>query len=537
MCSPRHGSDEAMGVSVAAPGGHSSVSIVIVNWNTRDLLADAISSVIANAESFASNIVVVDNASHDDSVAMVRRAFPGVEVISSDTNLGFGAANNRGVATSNKPYFLFLNSDAELLSGTLPILVEALDEHPEAAAVGARLVHPDGRFQASFADFPRLWDEIGMLFALPRPLRRAGFPSYSESASQTACEADWVGAACVMVRRTAYEGIGGFDPSFHMYSEELDLCRRLRSAGWTIRYSPDAVARHHGGQSTTQRAGEQPALLWGSRLRYHRRYGSAGRATVLTLLVAIAYALRAGFWAARAIVARAERRDGYARRAKSAARAARCDGARLAAVPNGFDPALLDVPRSRCAGATLVYSGAPTYGPNRDAVLWFGREVLPRVRATHPTATLAVTGALDGVDLRPFTPLDGVDLTGYIADLPRFLANRAASVIPLLGGAGTRIKALEAMALAMPVVSTSKGIEGLDISDEEHCLVADSAEAMAAAVCRVLDDPDRCEAMGRRARDHVATRYGWDRIGARFVDLVEEAYEAAGRHSSGVRRG
>ncbi len=295
-------------------------AVVLVSWNTREVLADAIRSVEVHGEGLAGRIIVVDNNSSDGSATMVREDFPEVTVIENTANMGFGSANNRGVGVAIEPYVLLLNSDAELLTNTLTALVDELDRYTTAAAVGARLVFSDGSFQASFADFPKLWDEIGVLFALPRQMRGASFPTYSESDSRTSCEADWVGAACVLVRRTAFEDIGGFDPSFHMYSEEVDLCRRLRSAGWTIRYSPDAVARHHGGQSTTQRAGEQPALLWGSRLRYHRRYGSEGRATVLTLLVAIAYALRAGFWAARAIVARAERRDGYAQRAKSAAR-------------------------------------------------------------------------------------------------------------------------------------------------------------------------------------------------------------------------
>lgn len=218
-----------------------------------------------------------------------------------------------------------------------------------------------------------------------------------------------------------------------------------------------------------------------------------------------------------------------------AAQAAGFAGTRLAAVPNGFDPALLDVPRARANGPCLVYSGAPAYGPNREAVLWFGREILPRVRAAHPAVTLAVTGALDGVDPAPLAALEGVELAGYVDDLPGYLTRQAVCVIPLRSGAGTRIKALEAMALAMPLVTTSKGVEGLDVVDGEHCLVADTAEGFAAAVCRILDDPAWSEAMGCRARAHVATRYGWDRIGRRFVDLVEEVHQAARRRASEPR--
>lgn len=210
-----------------------------------------------------------------------------------------------------------------------------------------------------------------------------------------------------------------------------------------------------------------------------------------------------------------------------AARAAGFDAPRLEVVPNGFDPALLDRRREAVAPASLVYNGALSYGPNRDAVLWFGREILPRIRAAHPEATLTVTGALDGVDVAPLAPLEGVRLGGYIADLPAFLARQAACVLPLRGGAGTRIKALEAMALGMPVITTSKGVEGLDVEGEAHCLVADDAASFAAAVCRVLDDPSASAAMADRARRHVAERYRWDRIADRYVDLVEEAHASA----------
>lgn len=292
-------------------------AIILVNWNTRDLLRQALRSVREHA-GMPVHVIVVDNASSDGSPEMVRAEFPEATLIANPDNRGFGQANNQGFAASREPFILLLNSDAELTPGALPALVAELERHPEAGAVGGRLVYPDGRFQASFAAYPKLLTEALLLAGLAPRIWGVQYPSRRESASRRAREVDWVGAACLLLRRAAVDATGGFDPSFHMYAEETDLCRRIHGRGWTVRYSPQAVALHHGGRSTTQRSTEQPLMLWRSRLLYFRKHRPAWEARVLPLLIRGAHALRGLTWSLRARLAAGGARAEWQQRAAGA---------------------------------------------------------------------------------------------------------------------------------------------------------------------------------------------------------------------------
>lgn len=277
-------------------------AIVLVSWNTQDLLRQALRSVREHA-GMPVHVIVVDNASSDGSTAMVCAEFPEATLIANPDNRGFGQANNQGFAAGQEPFILLLNSDAQLTPGSLPALVATLEQHPEAGAVGARLVYPDGRFQASFAAFPNLLTEVLLLAGLAPRIWGAQYPSRRESASRRARAVDWVGAACLLLRRAAVDATGGFDSSFHMYAEETDLCRRIRGQGWAVRYCPQAVALHHGGRSTAQRSTEQPLMLWRSRLLYFRKHRPAWEARALPHLVRGAHALRGLTWSLRARLA------------------------------------------------------------------------------------------------------------------------------------------------------------------------------------------------------------------------------------------
>lgn len=297
---------------------HPLVSVVLVSWNTRDLLAAAVASVPPAAAGAPTEIVVVDNASTDGSPEWVADHHPEVTLIRNTANEGFGRANNRGFAASTAPYILLLNSDAALRPGALEVLVESLAAHPEAGAVGARLVFPDGRFQASYADFPTLRSEALALAGLAARIHGPRYPSREEADSREAREVDWVGGACVLLRRTALDAAGGFDPDYHMYSEELDLCRRVWRAGWTVRYCPAAVAAHHGGQSTRQRPADQPLWLWTSRVRYFRKHHARWEAAALGWMIRAAYVGRGLWWTARSLASRGSAREIWRRRASSA---------------------------------------------------------------------------------------------------------------------------------------------------------------------------------------------------------------------------
>jgi glycosyltransferase involved in cell wall biosynthesis len=214
-------------------------------------------------------------------------------------------------------------------------------------------------------------------------------------------------------------------------------------------------------------------------------------------------------------------------------------------IPNG-----IAVP-GKPGGATrttrrLVYSGAPTYAPNLEAVSFFAGDILPRVREHVPDAWLAVTGATGGVALGDLTRTPGIVFTGWLADIQSYVATSRVCVVPLLHGGGTRLKILEAMALGTPVVATRKGAEGLDLTDGEDILIANTAEEFAAATVRLMCDEDFHARIAGRAWETVAARYSWDRIGremratiVRFADgaIQHGGYPESRRESRTIHHG
>lgn len=301
-----------------APPSPTEVAVIIVSWNTRDLLADSIVSALAAEGEESVRVYVVDNASADGSAEMVARRFPGAVLIRNTDNVGFGRANNQGFQASSEPFVLLLNSDAELRPGALSAMLRALEADPRSGAVGACLLFPDGRFQASYNAFPSLVSDGMALVGLARFVYGPRYPSYPEDRSLTPREVDWVGGACMLLRRTALDGIGGFDPDYHMYSEEMDLCRRILDAGWAVRFCPEATAIHHGGQSTRQRPSEQPRLLWESRLLYYRKHHSAWQAATLSAMIRLAYLCRSVAWGLRGYASRPSVRPFWMARARAA---------------------------------------------------------------------------------------------------------------------------------------------------------------------------------------------------------------------------
>lgn len=171
---------------------------------------------------------------------------------------------------------------------------------------------------------------------------------------------------------------------------------------------------------------------------------------------------------------------------------------------------------------TLVYNGALTYSANYDAMHYFLAEIYPLIKNVLPDVVLSITGSTKGVDIDALRMDASVHLTGYVEDIRLPVARSAICVVPLRQGGGTRLKILEAMALGTPVVSTSKGAEGLEVVDNEHLLLADTAETFADAVLRVMNDGNLRERLRRNARALVEQQYDWEIIGARFVTLVEK---------------
>lgn len=278
----------------------STLGIVIVSFNTRDLLAACLDSLRAEIDGagLAATVHVVDNASDDGSAAMVAERFPWVSLTVLPANRGFTAGNNvllgpwaRSDAGS-PDWALLLNPDTEVRPGALQALLAAADADPRVAVAGPALVYPDGRFQHAAFAFPGILQAALDLFP-PRgrpgarllESRLNGRYSRRLYRSGRPFEVDFVLGACLLARTAAMRQVGPLDEGYFMYAEEVDWCRRFARAGWRRVCVPAAVVLHHGGAASSQFRARSWSTLWRSRRRYLRRQEPAWRAAVVDLLL------------------------------------------------------------------------------------------------------------------------------------------------------------------------------------------------------------------------------------------------------------
>ncbi len=260
-------------------------SIIILNWNTRDMLARCLESIAQTVGALNAEIIVVDNASTDGSQAMLRSQFPYVRLIQNDENVGFAKANNQAMAICQGRYALLLNSDTLLLDGALRAMLDLAEAQPRAGIVGAQLLNPDGSFQASYTRFPNLRQEFLILSGLGRQLYGRWYPSYGPEEDKGSQVADYVQGACLLVRRQAFEEVGGLDECYFMYAEEVDWCFTMREMGWQVWYQPAAKVIHLGGGSSRGRQTRREADLYRSRVRFFRKHYGNRAARLLKLQI------------------------------------------------------------------------------------------------------------------------------------------------------------------------------------------------------------------------------------------------------------
>ncbi len=272
------------------------LSIIIVNWNTRELLAQCLASIYANPPQGSFEVIVVDNGSTDDSLGMVCTAFPQAHIIRNGKNVGFARANNVGIEHSQGEYILLLNSDTLVLPGSLDALLSAA-ERPMVGVVGPKLLNPDGSFQASGNDFPTLLSEVLLLTGLARWIYGPSFPSYSAQTSSSSRGCDWIGGACLLARRAAVEQVGRLDTTYFMYVEEVDWCYRFRRAGWQVGYCAEAEIIHYGGASASRTTQTQLQRLYASKAHFlARRYGPGTAALFRGAVRLVAVCQAARWW-------------------------------------------------------------------------------------------------------------------------------------------------------------------------------------------------------------------------------------------------
>ena len=236
----------------------AQVSVAIVSWNTRDLLRRCLESFASEAESGRCEVWVVDNASSDGSAEMVRDAFPWAHLEASDENLGFGPAVNLAAKRTRAPWIGIANADIALQPGALDALLEAAERDPEAGAIAPRLVLPDGSTQHSVFTFPTLGSALVVAGGIGRVVKPLGERALLLGMfdAERPRRVPWAIAAFLLVRREAWDAIGGFDEHQWMYAEDLDIGWRLHKAGWATRYEPRARVEHESSASTEQAWGD-----------------------------------------------------------------------------------------------------------------------------------------------------------------------------------------------------------------------------------------------------------------------------------------
>ena len=229
-----------------------NLSLIIVSYNTRDYLEECLKSIYDTLQDIAFEVILVDNASVDGSVALVQNKYPQVRLLAKETNTGFGRANNSGFNISCGDYVMLLNSDAALLPGTAAALLDFLEEHPQAGAVGPAVYLPDGKLQTRICgNLPSLCTLFNESFFLSRLFPRlALFPGlHREGLSAPVTEVGWISGVCMLFRREAYRQVNGFDPDFFLYAEDIDICLRLKNLGWPVYHMHKIAIRHHRGGS------------------------------------------------------------------------------------------------------------------------------------------------------------------------------------------------------------------------------------------------------------------------------------------------
>jgi N-acetylglucosaminyl-diphospho-decaprenol L-rhamnosyltransferase len=268
------------------------VDAVVVNYESGAALGHCVAGVLGQV----TRVVVVDNGSSDGSTDLAASRFPEVEVIDSGANLGYGAAANRGMAATEAPTVLVCNPDLDLGPDTVATLAAALEEHPSWAVAGPLIRTPTGDRYPSARRFPSLVDAAGHallgIFAPDNRFTRSYQQTHLDGAGATSTPVDWVSGACFLVRRAAFEEVGGFDESYFMYAEDVDLCWRLARAGWRTGYVPEAEVTHLQGVSTERHPYRMIAAHHRSLLRFAVR-SSDGWRTALLPLVAVGIGVRA----------------------------------------------------------------------------------------------------------------------------------------------------------------------------------------------------------------------------------------------------
>jgi N-acetylglucosaminyl-diphospho-decaprenol L-rhamnosyltransferase len=270
------------------------LAVVVVNYNAGEYLSRCLGSVFASSGDITLDVVVVDNGSRDGSAAAATSEHPRARLIENRSNLGFAAGANVGIRATEAPYLLFLNPDAEIVSGTLASLVKVAEERPDAGAVGPLVRNPDRTIQPSARRVPRTFEALMHAFLGPVAPGNRWTRAYTMADwdRTTEREAEWISGSAMLLRRRALHDVGVFDEGYFMYVEDVDLCTRLRRSGWTVLFSPELEVIHEIGVSARGQSRRMAREHSRSIYRYFSKHRAHGLASLLKPVVRGALALR-----------------------------------------------------------------------------------------------------------------------------------------------------------------------------------------------------------------------------------------------------
>lgn len=278
------------------------VSIIIVSWNVKDLLLACLESIIASPIAINDadgdmpvvEIIVVDSASQDDTVAHLQQHYPQVKLLAQSDNIGFTRGNNIGFAVAKGRHLLLLNPDTEIIGDAIPQMLKYLDTHAEVGIVGPHTLNTDGTTQSSRRHFLTktlaFFESTWLQSFAPQALLTHFY--LSDKPDEAILEVDWMQGSALMVRHSIYQEVGGLDTNFVMFFEEQDWCKRIKAAGWRAIYLGTAQIIHHGGKSTDQIGAQKHIWFQESKLRYSKKHHGIAFANILRLFLLLNYWLQ-----------------------------------------------------------------------------------------------------------------------------------------------------------------------------------------------------------------------------------------------------
>jgi N-acetylglucosaminyl-diphospho-decaprenol L-rhamnosyltransferase len=271
------------------------LAVAVVNHNAGRFLAKCLGSIVGATGDVGAEVVIVDNASTDGSLERATLDHSDVSTSRNSDNRGFARAANQAMAATSAEFVLLLNPDAEIVGGTPAALVKVARERPRTGAIGSLVRNPDGSIQPSARRVPRLGEALGHAFLGPLWGTNPWTRSYTMDAWDRTSErqVEWVSGSAMLLRRAAFEDVGGFDEGYFMYVEDVDLCTRLRRAGWEVLFSPELEVVHQMGVSTRGQRGRMAFVHSDSIYRYYCKFRGKGAGGMLKPLVRVALWARA----------------------------------------------------------------------------------------------------------------------------------------------------------------------------------------------------------------------------------------------------